>query len=450
MKKLSYIYGILCVLLLWGCNTIDLSDIGYGDGDRLKSSTLKAALLSKEGCWKADYQGHTFYFRFHKDGTVALDSDFQEFTVSGNISCSTSGKNVEIQITNCDVHLGLLGNGLGESKFIVSEVPGEGETESICLVGVLTGNTIELMPTTEAEIINVVEPKIESLIATNMAENKVVCDGFGNLIAYYATTQEDNGEYSIKVLTIENKSGNDERGHTQYYESKLSREGNTFRLLTPIDEIKSVNGKTYFFKAIDFGAAGLELEGMPNVSVISNAGAVEDFDYVTAKKQFSFGSAQTKGAACEEIWNCTGGSFTEGGSVADINLMEYDYGWANADCTQRPLIIWTWWFVNLVWRSSEPGANIRMNDVDTDLIHFTNLSGNGENCGGGRMTDQQVKDLNEYAKPLLDTWFSEKGLFVARVNRLGVGDKFYIYLLSPDTNATSNGGMWMKMQRKEE
>lgn len=78
--------------------------------------------------------------------------------------------------------------------------------------------------------------------------------------------------------------------------------------------------------------------------------------------------------------------------------------------------------------------------------------GEGETCGGGAMNPNQVKDMNAYTKPLLDTWFNEKGLFVIRYDRLNVaGDnKFYIYLLCPDTGATENGGMWMKMQRKEE
>jgi len=92
-----------------------------------------------------------------------------------------------------------------------------------------------------------------------------------------------------------------------------------------------------------------------------------------------------------------------------------------------------------------------VNNVDKDWIRFTNLSGEGETCGN-TMSPQQVKDMNAYTKPLLDTWFNEKGLFVVRYDRLKVaGDnKFYIYLLCLDTDATENGGMWMKMQRKEE
>ena len=53
-----------------------------------------------------------------------------------------------------------------------------------------------------------------------------------------------------------------------------------------------------------------------------------------------------------------------------------------------------------------------------------------------------------YCSDLYDLeWFNEKGLFVVRHDRQSAGDKFYIYLLCPDTEATSKGGMWMKYQR---
>ena len=55
MNKLSYIYGVLCMFLLWGCNTIDLSDVGYGESDRLKASDVKEVLYNaSEGCWMTE------------------------------------------------------------------------------------------------------------------------------------------------------------------------------------------------------------------------------------------------------------------------------------------------------------------------------------------------------------------------------------------------------------
>lgn len=83
MKKVLFALAVLCTSF-WSCNTLDLNDVGYGDGDRLKASSVKEILYgTADGCWKADYQGHEFYFQFHEDGTVTLDSDFLEMAVEG-------------------------------------------------------------------------------------------------------------------------------------------------------------------------------------------------------------------------------------------------------------------------------------------------------------------------------------------------------------------------------
>lgn len=91
MKKVLFALAVLCTSF-WSCNTLDLNDVGYGDGDRLKASSVKKILYgTADGCWKADYQGHEFYFQFHEDGTVTLDSDFLEMAVEGKTSFSAKG-----------------------------------------------------------------------------------------------------------------------------------------------------------------------------------------------------------------------------------------------------------------------------------------------------------------------------------------------------------------------
>lgn len=87
------------------------------------------------------------------------------------------------------------------------------------------------------------------------------------------------------------------------------------------------------------------------------------------------------------------------------------------------------------------------NNSDKDRVLFKNISGSGQTCGGGTLNATEVAEINAYCKDLIDTWFNEKGLFVVRHDRQSAGDKFYIYLLCPDTEATSKGGMWMKYQR---
>ena len=144
MKKVLFALAVLCTSF-WSCNTLDLNDVGYGDGDRLKASSVKEILYgTADGCWKADYQGHEFYFQFHEDGTVTLDSDFLEMAVEGKTSFSAKGKEVALDIENCDVHLQNLGSEFADTKFVVSEIPAEGEAPQLNLYGESTGNTIGL------------------------------------------------------------------------------------------------------------------------------------------------------------------------------------------------------------------------------------------------------------------------------------------------------------------
>ena len=43
MKKVLFTLAVLCASF-WSCNTLDLNDVGYGDGDRLKASSVKEIL----------------------------------------------------------------------------------------------------------------------------------------------------------------------------------------------------------------------------------------------------------------------------------------------------------------------------------------------------------------------------------------------------------------------
>ena len=43
MKKVLYALAVLCTGF-WSCNTLDLNDVGYGEGDRLKASSVKEIL----------------------------------------------------------------------------------------------------------------------------------------------------------------------------------------------------------------------------------------------------------------------------------------------------------------------------------------------------------------------------------------------------------------------
>ncbi|MFT0159180.1 hypothetical protein ACMSFV_07160 [Bacteroides thetaiotaomicron] len=44
MKKVLFALAVLCTSF-WSCNTLDLNDVGYGDGDRLKASSVKKNIV---------------------------------------------------------------------------------------------------------------------------------------------------------------------------------------------------------------------------------------------------------------------------------------------------------------------------------------------------------------------------------------------------------------------
>lgn len=450
MKKILFTLSMLC-MALWSCSTMDLSDVGNGESDRLKSSAVKSLLYeTAAGCWKSDYQGHEFYFQFHGDGTVTLNSDFLEQKVESKVSFATSGRAVEVNIEDCDVHLQNLGSEFVDTKFIVSEVPAEGGTVKLALVGQASNKTMELQPTTQAYISAQVASKadFDELFEKNLLDNQVICDASGNLIGYYGLILNGIADLSIKVVTIENKSGADAKGHTQYYESQLTKEGKIFKLDNPVSDIKSTNGTTYEFKAVDCSGDVTAVDGMAGVTLISNKGAVSDFDY-TAKRKFSMNQKQNKGNACDEIWEETARNLIGIPSneiyLEGIDMIDY----YKVNRGTRPLTIWRNGYKNVVYPSSEEGASIMMNSRDKDLILFKNISGSGlykgMGVGGqGDSTPEECERITTALSNLLSTWFNEKGLFVVRHKE---GSTLYIYLLCPDTDATEKGGMWIKLQQ---
>lgn len=448
MKKILFTLSVLC-MALWSCNTMDLSDVGYGESDRLKSSAVKSLLYgTADGCWKANYQGHEFYFQFHGDGTATLNSDFLVQKVESKVAFATSGKAVEVNIEECDVHLQNLGSEFVDTKFTVSELPAESEVMKLALVGQASGKTMELLPTTQAYISSQVASKadFDELFEKNLLDNQVICDASGDLIGYYGLVLNGISDLSIKVVTIENKSGQDMKGHTQYYTSQLTKDGKTFKLDTPISGIKATNGTTYEFKAINCSGDVAVVDGMAGVTLTSNKGAVSDFDY-TAGRKFSMNKKQSKGDACDEIWEETDATLKgipyDEMHLEGIDMMKYD----KVSAGQRPLAIWRDYYKNIIYPSSEDGASILMNNRDKDWVLFKNISGSGIYAkmgwgGQGDSTPAECEKMKTALSNLLSTWFNEKGLFVVRHK---VNNALYIYLLCPDADGTEQGGMWMKL-----
>lgn len=433
------------MVLLTACNKIDLNNVGYDDADRLKASAVRSALLNTSGgFWKANYLGHEFFFTFDENGNVFVDSDFLNPSKKDTYRLSTKGRGVLLELVDGG-HFSLLSGAGASSKFVVealSAAPAAGLTFAAD-----GGGTEKLLlePTTKAYIDGKAGLKKEfvDMMEKGYFENRVISDDQGRFIAYYSLTMDYiKNDYAIQLISLENRNGKDPNGHTQYYSSKLIKEGTSFRLENPIAEIKATNGKVYSFSSLLFGET-LAVQGMPNVKIASNKNALSTFDY-SANKKWSFNKKQNQGGASDEIWNVTAGDVDIAG-VRDFRLIGLDVFDPGMRAKERSLVFWTGpGFRTRVWIGSAEGADIRKNN-ELDRISFQNLNPDGlQGSFGSEHAPAEVAAMKVFFKPLFDAWYDEQGFYVAKTQ--GTDGKTYIYLLGRNTSLTANGGAWIKCQ----
>jgi len=445
---MRYLVGILIGLGLFfsACNKIVLQEESEDGNTRLKASDVKALLYGQSnGYWLANYQGHEFFFEFTgTEGKVKVDSDFLQEEKTATARFATKGRAVSLSFIG-GTHFSLLPPADFDDEFIIADIPSQGSlNDGIVLKGENSGNTLTLIPTTKQYIQAKVGTKMEfiDLLAKNLLDNGVLTDANGKLIAYYTMKLDyRTADYHIKVITIENKTGNDPNGHTQVYTSSLTKEGNVFKLNTPITAIKATNGATYSFERVNCNDV-ITVTGMPNVKISSNSNALALFDY-TANKKWSFNKVQNQGAASDEIWNLTGGGTNIGG-LAGFQLLGLDLMDPGMSPNERPMIFWTSGFKTRKFLGSSAAAEIRKTE-ELDLIFFTNANPDGvRGPYGDEHTPTELNTLKQYFKPLFDTWFNKQGLYVIKTQK--ANGSWRIYLLSPDTQLTPSGGSWMECQ----
>ncbi|MFZ4860855.1 hypothetical protein ACL9RF_01585 [Sphingobacterium sp. Mn56C] len=445
MKKIGLALSGLC-LALSSCNKIDLDNVGYPTVERLLASEVKSALNSvPNGTWHAFYQDHEFFFRFNTaEGSVVVDSDFLADSKTVNSAFSTKGRAVRWALSDAG-HFALLDPAYFEDNFIIEALPAAAElSNGITLKGERTGNTIVLLPTTAAYIDDKLETKKEfkELLAKNLLDNSVVTDAAGNFVAYYKLSLDYRTEdYNIKVITIENKTGNDALGHTQVYTSKLTKAGSVFTLTSPIQDIHAVSGKRYDFRSLNLNDA-ITITGMSDIKVHSNKNAVTLFDY-TGNRKWSFNKAQNQGAASEEIWNATAGNVNIG-AVQGLQLLGLDLMDPGMRAKERSMVFWTSGFRTRIWLGSTEGADIRKGQ-DGEQLFFTNVQPDGVHGNwGDAHSSIEINAIKQHFKALFDAWYSPEGLYVVKVpNAAG---QMRILLLSPDMGLSSRGGHWIRCQ----
>ncbi|MCD7899673.1 MAG: DUF4302 domain-containing protein [Bacteroides sp.] len=438
MKKLFSAAVVLCTAL-FSCDSLDLSNIGYGDGDRLKPSTVKAVLYAPDGCWTTSYADYNFYFQFNEDGTVIMDSEQMKDPTTSAISFATSGRQTELTIEGGG-HFAFLGSGLSETTFIISEAS---ETRIVCK-GENTGSEFILLPTTKAVMEANASQKVDFLEKIREYASLtpgVISYGNDQFVAYYTTYVDYmNLEVGIRVITIEKENDNDAYGHTKVYTSNLKKEGNKFILETPIPEFKTMTtGDRCSMSSIEINNGTAIVSGVNsgNLTVTSNDEAVTTFDNIDTKWACAKESVHgTKGAACQEIWDETSSLIEcSTGNISSASIEVFaSYGDDNMK-RSRPLVFWVQnsnGFSTLAFPGSNPSESIMKND-ERDRIVFTKISSSGI-VGWGGFNDAEIEAVNAKFTNLLKFWFEEEGLYVAMYQG-------YIYLLSPTS------GMWMKCQK---
>lgn len=445
---MKYLLGTMaCICLFFtSCNKIVLQEESEDGKARLKASEVKAVLYGQSnGLWHAIYQGHEFFFQFTgSDGKVKLDSDFLQEEKTATASFSTKGRAVGLEFVG-ESHFAYLPPNDADEEFVISTLSAQNNlSEGIIFKGVNTGNTLKLMPTTQEYMQAKVNTKLEfiSLLSKNLLDNSVITDANGKFIAYYTMTLDyRTADYQIKVITIENKDGKDPNGHTQVYVSRLTKEGNVFKLNTPISSIEATNGIQYSFKSVNCNDV-LTVTGMSNVKIASNRTALASFDF-TAGKKWSFCKAQNQGAASDEIWNATAGNTNING-LANFQLLGLDIMDPGMNPNERPLIFWTSGFKTRKFLGSNAGATIKKTD-ELDRVYFVNSNADGiRGPYGDEHTPAELDAMKQYFKPLFDTWYNSEGLYVIRVQLQN--ESLRTYLLSPDVKLTAKGGSWIQCQ----
>jgi len=437
MKNVLLVLITLCTVL-YSCDSLDLSDVGYGDSDRLKPSAVKAAIYAApDGCWTTDYAGYKFYFQFKEDGTVIMDSEQMKDPTESATTFMTKGRDTELTVEDGG-HFAYLGSEFLETKFIISDIS---DNKIICK-GVNTGTELVLTPTTKAVMEANAAQKSDFL--DKIREYAVLTPGVishnnNQFIAYYTTYIDyQNFEIKIKIITIEKTDDNDTYGHTKVYTSTLDRDGDVFILETPVSEFKTMtSGDKCTIESLKYlnGTVTVNGQNTSLMTVSSNDDAITKFDDPGTKWACAKESVHgTKGAACQEIWDET--TQTIDGVNATLASIEAFAGYGDDNMKiSRPLVFWVMnsnGYSTLAFPGSTPGANIMKNE-ERDRIAFTRISSTGI-VGWGGFPQEEISAINEKFSNLLNFWFEGDGLYVTSFQD-------YIYLLSPTS------GMWMKLQK---
>lgn len=383
MKTVKYILTGLCLLSLSSCGTTDpwkdwMDEGNMDESTRLRPSEVKKVLCSKDG-WKMNYGGVDFYIQFFTDGTCKTNSDetILRPEVETNYHLDYDGPAKVILTLEGNSSLQYLEDNV-ESVLVITDY-----TEStITAAGLNHDKPMILAPTTVQEIEKNEKTK-ESILAKVRAlesfGSAAVSTADGDFLAYFTLSADNNNNWSINVLDLVNG--------TPAYTSHpltLNVEDDTYGIADAGDlEIKGVK----------LGAIKYSYDGTSAPSLTSDQ---VKFGGETASRWVSQYGDGWKTHKIDMASSCAEFAEISGAKSCQIEM---------DDRSPRNIVFCPpsdnyWWYVFFELNVSA--------DDSKNIVKFNNTAKNLPFGGYG----DDVAHCEEYYKPLINTLFSSKGLWI--------------------------------------
>lgn len=379
MKKIKYIFPVLCIASLCSCGTTDVWKDWENQGNmdetsRLRPSEVKKILCSKDG-WKMNYEGVDFYLQFDENGGVITNTNEKILRpeIATGYHLDFEGEKVVLLTITGNSSLQYLKSNQ-ESTFRITDY----SENSITAKGSDFGISMNLSPVSASDIETVKSTK-EAILKKVEAIDGFNCGGIrladGGIVAYYTLSADNDNKWSVELVTVSDRNVN----RTEY------------PLTLNIEGEKGV-----------LEADGIEIAGYPLVNITYDYG--NSSAPVIGNEDLVFDSAAASDWADMYLssWNThlidAQGSSAGVSSVPSTQL-EMD------DRNPRNMVICPnddneWWYVFYEISTYVDGK--------TNTVHFSNTSVylpfGGDNSG--------IAKTQEQFKPLLDVFFGDEGLWV--------------------------------------
>lgn len=413
MKKLIYIFSVLC-LVLSSCGTTDpwkdLENEGIMGPDRLKPSEVKKILCAPDG-WKMTYEGVDFYFQFDESGTVISETNEKilEDKVESYYRLDFDGEKIVLLTLPDAGALKYLPEGV-ESTLRISAY----SENKITATTEQSQKTVILTSVTTTELEANTKAKQDAILDKNKAEfvellkmelrNGVIRDNDKKFLAHYSISGENMDR--IKISVLHNRI-------LTHHESALAISTNDESGILTFDPvlIKDISTTSILFS---FKTSKMSTDSQ--FSVEKNDKVVNFYvskDFRTFEVNAKEG--KEKGDACDELWE----------QLKWPNFSKLEI----SDRTIRPLMFCPG-TVNPKPQYIGYPTTFRCSENELDRIYFIQGGDPVLVLSGGKPLDTTIKLLVENCGKVLDAWFHEDGWYLIYGE-----NESTLYYISPTTNS---------------